>query len=130
LGKLFVGQWQTTQYSRKIRTRTFSTFFATELLAECRAVLARPKFAERIDPKQSAFVLELIRKKATFVQLPDQIPTVSRDPNDDMYLACADIADCDYIVTGDPHLLDLQTHGRTQIVRPAELSSILEQLQS
>jgi putative PIN family toxin of toxin-antitoxin system len=115
---------------RRIRERFeqghFQLFFATELLAECREVLARPKFAERIDARQSAFVLELIRKKATFVQLPDPIPAVSRDPDDDMYLACAGVADCDYIVTGDPHLLDLQKHGRTQIVRPAVFLSILE----
>lgn len=43
--------------SRKIRNRfeqaEFRLFCAEELLTECAAILARPKFASRIDPEQA-----------------------------------------------------------------------------
>lgn len=44
-----------------------------------------------------------------------------------MFLACAVVSDSDYLVSGDSDLLDLQTHARTQIIRPVEFLSILEQ---
>lgn len=47
----------------------------------------------------------------------------SRDPKDDIFLACALAGQCDYLVTGDRDLLDLQGHpglGQLRIVTPRE----------
>lgn len=115
---------------RRIRERLergqFRLFFAEELLDECREVLARPKFAKQIDANQVALVLELIRNRATFVDLPALIPAISRDPSDDKYLVCAATAACDFLVTGDPDLLTVGSFGKTKIVKPAEFLAILE----
>jgi predicted nucleic acid-binding protein len=55
----------------------------------------------------------------------DHIPPVSRDPKLDMFLTCAAVSDSDYLVSGDSDLLDLQTHGRTKMVRSAEFLAVL-----
>ena len=115
---------------RRIRERferdEFQLVFAQELLDECQEVLARPKFAQRIDANQAALVLELIRCRATFVQLPPAIPSISQDPDDDKYLVCAELGSCDFLVSGDPDLLDVGTYRNTKIVTPADFLTVLE----
>jgi putative PIN family toxin of toxin-antitoxin system len=43
-----------------------------------------------------------------------------RDPNDDMFLECAQLANADVIVAGDKDLLVLRNFGRINIITPAE----------
>jgi uncharacterized protein len=115
---------------RRIRERfergEFQLVFAEELLEECREVLARPKFAQQINTEQTALVLELIRKRATFIQLPSVIPAISNDPSDDKYLVCADLGFCDFLVSGDPDLLNIDTYRSTKIVNPADFLDLLK----
>jgi uncharacterized protein len=42
-----------------------------------------------------------------------------RDPHDDMFLECAEVAEADLLITGDKDLLVLGSCKRTQIVNPA-----------
>ena len=51
---------------------------------------------------------------------------VSHDPEDEPVLACAVDGKANYLVTGDPHLLDLKTYGGIKIMTPAQLLQILE----
>jgi predicted nucleic acid-binding protein len=44
-----------------------------------------------------------------------------RDRNDQKFLDCAHTGRADYLVTGDPDLLDLRQVGRTRILRAAGL---------
>jgi putative PIN family toxin of toxin-antitoxin system len=114
------------QIAERFEADLFVLVCSNELIAELVRVLARPKFAKKIHKEQAERFVALIQRKAVLIQLPD-VPPVSRDPKDDMFLACAAVSASDYLVSGDSDLLDLQTHGRTQIVRPAEFLSILEQ---
>jgi putative PIN family toxin of toxin-antitoxin system len=84
------------------------------------------KLRGRITRQQIDAVIGSIKELGTFVQLRD-IPAVCRDPDDDAYLACVIVSDCDYLVSGDPDLLDLRKHGRTKIVSPADFLSVLKQ---
>ncbi len=51
---------------------------------------------------------------------------VSRDPKDNMFLACALEGHADYIVTGDRDLLDIVTYQGIQIVRVYDLVTLLD----
>lgn len=112
-----------------LQARLFQVVYAPELFSELVDVLSRPKYAATIQPTEAFKLIQLIEEVAILVKL-DHIPQVSRDPKDDIFLACAAVSDSDYLVSGDSDLLDLQTHGRTQIVRPAKFLSILEQQES
>lgn len=115
--------------ARRIRERfeagQFQVCFAEELLAECRDVMARPKFRQQITPTQSARLLALIQHMAILVELPSAIPPVSRDPKDDPLLACVAAVHCDFLVTGDKDLLSLTEYEGAQIVSPARFLEIL-----
>lgn len=55
--------------------------------------------------------------------VPDDVPAVSRDPDDDQVLAAAVVGDVEAIVTGDRDLLVLETHRGIAILTPAEFES-------
>jgi predicted nucleic acid-binding protein len=54
------------------------------------------------------------------IEPTERLTVVKDDPDDDKIVECAAAAGFDYLVTGDRHILKLGSHGKTQIVRPAE----------
>jgi uncharacterized protein len=114
------------QIAERLEADQFALICSNELIVELTQVLARPKFVRIINSNQADRFIALLQRKAVLVQLQD-VAAISRDPKDDVFLACAAISDSDYLVSGDLDLLDLQTHWRTQIISPAKFLSILEQ---
>lgn len=83
---------------------------ATErLLAELETTLARPKLRAHIDEAEVSGFLELLRGLAEMTKDPDTEPSVtSRDPDDDYLIAAAAAARAT-LVSGDTHLLELES---------------------
>ena len=69
--------------------------------------------------------LSIIRHEATLVRSTPDVSEIEADPDDDMFLECALGGDADYIVSGDDHLLTVQSYRGISILSPAEF---LEQL--
>lgn len=100
------------------------------LLAELAEVLARDKFAERIQrAKLSPSILLEDYATLSYAIEPTGLPEpVSRDPDDDQVLACALTAGVDAVVSGDKDLLTLGSHRGIPILSAAVfLSSHLEE---
>ncbi|MCJ7450428.1 MAG: hypothetical protein MUP58_01675 [Candidatus Nanohaloarchaeota archaeon QJJ-9] len=57
---------------------------------------------------------------ATFGGKPERTVERSPDPSDDKFLEAAEESGADYLVTGDSHLLKLEEHKNTKIVKPEE----------
>ena len=49
----------------------------------------------------------------------------SPGPEDDMFLACALEGRAEFIVSGDPHLLNLKEYYSTRIVTPRQFADLL-----
>ena len=65
--------------------------------------------------------LALVVANAMSVE-PGPLPSpVSRDPNDDPFIACAVAGGCDAIVSGDRHLLEVSGHGGIDVLTPRQL---------
>jgi len=107
---------------------TFQVFYPKALLEELVDVAARPKIASKyhVTPQKLRKFVRIIQRNATKITMSN-VPRVCRDPTDDPFLECARLTDCDYLVTRDPDLLDLLTHGRTKIVNPAHFLQLLGQ---
>jgi putative PIN family toxin of toxin-antitoxin system len=118
-----------TRASKKLKDHLsqehYQAICSTDLIDELLDVLARSKFAGKITDIDAADLLRVLRKAATFVQ-PEQIDPTSRDPKDDVFLACAVAAAADYLVTGDKDLLTLAEFRGTKIVTPKQFLEILE----
>jgi uncharacterized protein len=84
-------------------------------------VLAREKFSRQL-ARRGLTVADIFDGYAALVTLvaPAPIPaTVMRDPADDHVLAAALAAHADLIVSGDAHLLELETFRGIEIVPAA-----------
>ncbi len=57
---------------------------------------------------------------------PHETPKVSRDPKDDMVLACAKSAQVDYLISEDNDLLVLNPYEGIPIIRVFEFVKFLE----
>lgn len=69
--------------------------------------------------------VETARCYAAFVEPEESITSVEDDPDDDKFLEAAVAGTVDYIVSGDRHLLDLESFRGIEIVDPRTFYEIL-----
>ena len=91
---------------------------SVETLAEYRNTLL--KYPERfhMDETEIQEEVETIRYFAEFVAPQEDITAVEDDPDDDKFLEAAVAGDVDYLVSGDRHLLSLDSFRGIEIVEP------------
>jgi len=88
----------------------------TELMSR----LDRPKFDRYREPEAwNLFVSELV-ELALWLEDAGTATGISRDPDDDKFLALAVIGRADAIISGDRDLLELVTHEGIPILTPAQ----------
>ena len=80
-------------------TKPARLYVSDAIIAEYREVLARPELKIRKGLRQQ--VLQLIRSHSQTVT-PSRPLQITPDPDDNIFLECADAARADYLVTGNP----------------------------
>ncbi len=72
-------------------------------------------------------LIENILSLATLIEVhTTDIEPICRDPKDDIFLACAKVANADYLVSEDNDLLIIGQHHTTRIVKVATFLNALE----
>lgn len=71
--------------------------------------------------------LELLAVSTTLVDSTQLPEPVSRDPDDDKFLACALAAGADCVVSGDRDLLDVSPYEGVVVLTPRDFCNQLEQ---
>lgn len=96
--------------------------------AEVTDVLTRPEIRARFPQITDELVEQTLAeiKQANRINV-EVVEPISRDPKDDMFLACAKVAKADYLVSEDNDLLVLKQHHNTQIINVLVFLSILQQ---
>jgi uncharacterized protein len=79
-------------------TKPARLYISSAILTEYREVLARPEFQIRKGLQRQ--LVDLIRNRAHLVD-PVRTIQVANDPEDDIFVECADAARADYLVTGN-----------------------------
>lgn len=92
---------------------------------ELEAVLERPRLQRYMTADPQA-LLEVIENDAFFTAGVFSLTAVSRDPKDDIFIACAVEGKADCIVTGDADLMVLNEYEGVKILRPHEFLELLE----
>ena len=101
--------------------RQFVLLLSPLLLEEVQEVLRYPRLRRRhgwSDEEIDAYVNRLT-EMAVFTAGQLKVSVVSQDPDDDVLIACALEGKADFLVTGDQHLLSLESYEGIQIVAPA-----------
>jgi uncharacterized protein len=91
-------------------------FISPVLIRETARVLSYPKLG--ITDFQRDEFLALVAETAIIIEPDFTLDLVSADPSDNRILECALAGDCQYVVTGDKHLLELSSVRGIQIVTP------------
>jgi len=100
---------------------------APELLAELDRVLTYPKLQRYYTDEERTRFVALVMALGEVVDLPETVPRICRDPDDDRLIACAVVGEADVIVSGDNDLLALERVGDIPILTAAQFLAMLEQ---
>ena len=102
-------------------TKPARLYITEAIFAEYREVLARPELKIRKGLRRQ--LLALIRNRAQLVK-PKRPLQVAKDPDDDKFLECADVARADYLVTGNQGDFP-KFWKKTKVITPREFISIV-----
>ena len=86
-----------------------------------REVLARPELKVRKGPRQQ--LLQIIKNRSYLVAAERHLE-VTRDPDDNIFLECADVAGADYLITGNQRHFP-RFWKKTKVITPREFISIV-----
>lgn len=79
----------------------YQLFVSPQILKELGRVLQYPRIQERLTKEQAAELLKKLSNNAEIVAGTLKLSVLTRDPSDNVYLACAVEAKVDYLVTGN-----------------------------
>jgi putative PIN family toxin of toxin-antitoxin system len=103
---------------------------APELLEELDRVLRYPRLQRYYSEEERTRFVALLMALSEVVELPETIPQICRDPDDDRILACAVVGGADVIVSGDDDLLVLDRVSDISILSAAEFLTRMESQES
>jgi putative PIN family toxin of toxin-antitoxin system len=116
-----------TLIDRHLAQEDFLLVTAQELLEELDRALRYPKLQRYCTDSERIRFVALVMALGEVVELPESIPRICRDPDDDRVIACAVAGQAEVIVTGDQDLLALERVGRILIWSPTQLVDLLNQ---
>ncbi len=111
---------------RFLRNNTFTLVLSPGIIEEVLRALTYPKVRRYVrrdlDP---ALWFEDLVVLAELVLGTYQVSDVSKDPDDDKYLAAAVEGRASFVVTGDPHLLAVGQHDGVRVLSPRAFLDLL-----
>lgn len=108
------------------KEQDFTLLASPQIIAELERVLEYPHLRARLQTEEREAFLEAMKKDAELVPGRLELSGVTRDPKDDMFVACAVEGKAKYIVSGDPDVTSLEEYEGIQVVTPREFVEILE----
>lgn len=108
----------------------FDLLISLAILIELERVLHYDRIQKRyrLTEEMIGAYLLTVRLDSELVVVTQQVSAVERDPDDNSVLACAIQAGADYVVSGDPHLIDLVTYRGIPILTPGAFLAVLSAL--
>lgn len=91
---------------------------SSEQIEELRRVMDYHKFHFTEKQKESFF--SIILEIAEVVEITGKVKVIKDDPDDDVMIETAIVSRADYIVSGDPHLLNLKEFTGVKILTAKE----------
>jgi putative PIN family toxin of toxin-antitoxin system len=102
-------------------TKPARLYVSDAILSEYREVLWRPELRIRKGLRRQ--LLQLIRNHSQLL-IPARLLRVTKDPDDDKFLECADAARADYLVTGNQRHFP-KFWKKTKVITSSEFISVV-----
>ena len=131
IGLAFARRGITKTLRELLAEDAFVLVTSADLLAELYRVFHYPRIRQRFHPTEDDLIefMGSLLERALVVPGRYQVQKVEPDPTDDMFLACALEGHADYLVSRDPHLLNLKHFHTIQIVEPPAFARAVRQHQ-
>lgn len=100
---------------------------APELIEELKGVLERDYIKALIRPAEGQVLLDALYQKAEILLSFGRVPSYTRDPKDDKFVACALVGSADCLVTVDEDILVLRTVGDVRMTTPYDFVRAIPQ---
>lgn len=102
-----------------IKQNEVELILSPAIIKEIKRILLCPKLQKyhRKTAQEIDAYFEDILMLAWIVEGEEIINLIKADPSDNKYLACAYEGESDYIVSGDHHLLDIETYEGIEILK-------------
>lgn len=111
---------------RFLKDGAFETVLSAEIVEEVLRALAYPRVRKSARTKlEPDLWFEDIAVLAQFIGGDYDVSGVSEDPDDDMYIAAVIEGRAAFVVSGDPHLLDVEEHQGVRIITPRGFIDLL-----
>ncbi len=127
----FLTQKQSSaQLLSQARQGVFSLYLSEAIVIETQQTLLESEHIRKryVYPDESVFAFtQGLRAAVHLVSDPPVISGVVRDPNDDMVIACAVVAQATYLVARDKDLLSLKQYQGIPIVTPEAFMQLLRE---
>jgi putative PIN family toxin of toxin-antitoxin system len=96
------------------------------ILEELSEVLSYGKLQPRLDQigLTPAELVGYVMSIVSIFEVAGGAPIVLADPDDDIFVRCAQVAEASYVVSGDHHLLDLGKYGEICIITVRDFLAI------
>ena len=108
--------------------KRFEPVVSEEIIKEYREVLARDRFSALGRCRRG---IEVVRHALSFehvvlVNPRERICMLKDDPGDDIFLECATAGECEFIISGDQHLLKLKQYKNIKVITAKEFIELLK----
>lgn len=96
--------------------------FSPETINEIHRVASYPHITKKAKGENLniTFLIDKIISRSAIVHPKIKPTTITKDPSDNMFLACALEAQASFIISGDKHLLTLKKFQKIPIVTPRQ----------
>lgn len=108
--------------------KRFEPVVSEEIIKEYREVFARDRFSAlgSVEERLKLLGTLLSFEHVVLVNPQEQICMVKDDPGDDIFLECAAAGECEFIISGDQHLLKLKQYKNIKVITAKEFIELLK----
>ena len=101
------------------KTGRIRVLASKEMIEEYLRVLAYPKF-ELSEEEINYLLYQEILPYFEIIKTKPGPLIVEEDPSDDIFIRCAEAGRANTIISGDQHLLNLESYGNIKIITPSQ----------
>lgn len=108
--------------------KRFEPVVSEEIIREYREVFARDRFSALGSVEERLKLLDTLLsfEHVVLVSPQERICMVKDDPGDDIFLECAAAGECEFIISGDQHLLKLKQYKNIKVITAKEFIELLK----
>ncbi|MBS3137006.1 putative toxin-antitoxin system toxin component, PIN family [Candidatus Woesearchaeota archaeon] len=107
-----------------IDEKGYIIYLSENQLKEIQRVINYPRL--NLSEKEKAVFLKELLSSVVLVKIKTMINIIKEDSDDNIIISTAIENNCDYIISGDNHLLQLKQYKHIRILTPAQFFSLLE----